>query len=253
MGAAAEKTTSRAEDVKTLLPQLEGKLSLTKTRQAEISRERSAISLAAHMGSAKDRARLDELNQKGAIVIGEIEGLEAAIEQAKTRIADAEAAAANKIECRKRREVSRLADEVRGHAERIDELWRQSIDEYGELQTKLAEIVQLGVGRPSPHQVRVACQRALVAAFIGTPLQFQILAPNERHTVTDLAKFVGQRRRDMGGKGRSMITKCKALAGTRTINANTEDTTMSIVTLAKRSSRGRAASLPLGEQSPPLR
>lgn len=50
-----------------------------------------------------------------------------------------------------------------------------------------------------------------------------------------------------------MITKCRALAGTRTINANTEDTTMSIVTLAKRSSRGRAASLPLGEQSPPLR
>jgi hypothetical protein len=185
--SAAEKTTSLGEGAKTLLPQLEAKLSSARKRQGEISRERRAISLAAHMGSAKDRARLDELNQEGAIVVGEIEGIEAAIEQARTRIADAEASAAAEVERGKRREVSRLADEVRGHAERIDELWRQSIDEYGELQTKLAEIVQLGVGRPSPHQVRVACQRALVAAFIGTPLQFQILAPNERHTVTDLA------------------------------------------------------------------
>jgi hypothetical protein len=42
------------------------------------------------------------------------------------------------------------------------------------------------VGRPTQQQVRVACQRALIAAFIGSPLQSQILAPNARHTVTDL-------------------------------------------------------------------
>jgi hypothetical protein len=78
-----------------------------------------------------------------------------------------------------------LADEIRGHGERIDALWRNSIEEYDALQAKLQQIAQLGVGRPSQQQVKVACQRALVAAFIGSPLQFQLLAPNARHSISD--------------------------------------------------------------------
>jgi hypothetical protein len=183
---ATEQPPNSAEAAKALLPQLQEKLGLALAQKAEISRQRTSISLAAHMGSPDDRARLDELNQGGAILVGEIEGLEAAIAQAKARIAEAEANAVAEVERGKRREVTRLADEIRGHAERIDSLWRQSIDEYGDLQTKLTGIVQLGVGRPTQQQVRVACQRALVAAFIGTPLQSQLLAPNQRHSVSDL-------------------------------------------------------------------
>jgi hypothetical protein len=180
------KSTTPGEDAKTILPQLEAKLSAAKARQAEITRERNSIALAAHMGSANDRARLDGLNHDGAILAGEIEGLDAAILQAKARIAEAEANAAAEVDRCKRREVVQLADEIRRHGERIDALWRQSIAEYAELQTKLTEIVQLGVGRPSLQQIRVACQRALISAFIGSPLQFQIIAPTERHSVSDL-------------------------------------------------------------------
>jgi hypothetical protein len=180
------KNTNPGEDAKTILPQLEEKLSAAKARQTEISRERAGIALAAHMGSASDRARLDELNRQGAILAGEIEGLEAALAQAKARIAEAEANAAAEVDRGKRREVVQLADEIRYHAERIDALWRQSIAEYQQVEAKLAEIVQLGVGRPSRRQVQVACQRALIAAFIGTPLQFQLLAPNARHSISDL-------------------------------------------------------------------
>jgi hypothetical protein len=180
------KNTNPGEDAKTILPQLEEKLSAAKARQAEITRERNSIALAAHMGSANDRARLDKLNHDGAILAGEIEGLDAAILQAKARIAEAEANAAAEVDRGKRREVVGLADDIRGHGERIDALWRQSIAEYAELQTKLTEIVELGVGRPSLQQIRVACQRALISAFIGSPLQFQIIAPTERHSVSDL-------------------------------------------------------------------
>jgi hypothetical protein len=183
---AAEEPLNPPEAAKSLLRQLEERLALPLAQKAEISRQRTSISLAAHMGSPDDRARLDELNQEGAILAGQIEGLEAAISQAKALIAEAETNAAAEVDRRKRREVLQLADEIRGHAERIDALWRQSIDEYGDLQTKLTAIVQLGVGRPTQQQVRVACQRALVAAFIGTPLQSQLLAPNQRHSVSDL-------------------------------------------------------------------
>jgi hypothetical protein len=69
---AIEQKLDVLEDPKAILPQLEAKLSAAKTRQAEISRERAGISLAAHMGSANDRARLDELNHDGAILAGEI-------------------------------------------------------------------------------------------------------------------------------------------------------------------------------------
>jgi hypothetical protein len=183
---SVEKSVNPGEEAKALLPQLEEKLSAAKGRQAEISTERGSISLAAHMGSASDRARLDELNQEGAILAGEIEGIEAAIAQARKRSAEAEAAEVAEVEQRKRREVLRLSSEIRSHAERIDELWRESLDQYGDLQTKFTEIVRLGVGRPSLHQLRVACQRALISAFIGSPLQIQIIAPNERHSVLDL-------------------------------------------------------------------
>jgi hypothetical protein len=183
---ATDEKPNVLEDPKAILPQFEAKLSAAKARQAEITRERNSIALAAHMGSASDRARLDELNREGAILAGEIEGLEVAIVQTKARIAEAEANAAAEVDRGKRREVVGLADEIRGHGERIDALWRQSIDEYAELQTKLTEIVQLGVGRPSLQQIRVACQRALISAFIGSPLQFQVIAPTERHSISDL-------------------------------------------------------------------
>src|SRR3954453_15884885 len=124
------KRTNPGEDAKTILPPLEEKLSLARARQDEISRERTAVALAAHMGSASDRARLDELNHDGAILAGEIEGLEAAIAQAKARVAEAEADAAAEIDRGKRREVVGLADEIRGHGERIDALWRNSIEEF---------------------------------------------------------------------------------------------------------------------------
>jgi predicted nucleic acid-binding Zn-ribbon protein len=183
---AAEQKPNLAEAAEVLLPQLEEKVSAAKARQTAITGERNAVALAAHMGSSNDRARLDELNQEGAILAGEIEGLEAAITQAKARIAEAETNAAAEADRGKRREILRLADEIRGHAERIDALWRQSIEEYDALQRKLTKVVQAGVGRPTQQQVRVACQRALVAVFIGTPLQSQLLPPNERHTVVDL-------------------------------------------------------------------
>jgi hypothetical protein len=199
--SGAEKRRSPRQDAKAILPGLEEKLTLAEQRQAEIASERAGIALAAHMGSASDRARLDELNREGAILAGEIESIEAAIVQAKARIAEAEANAAVEAERGKRREVVRLADEIRGHGERMDALWRQSIAEFDALQSKLQEIVQLGVGRPSQRQVQVACQRALVAAFIGSPLQFQILAPNARHSVSDLVNSWAGAAQSWAGKG----------------------------------------------------
>jgi hypothetical protein len=165
---------------------LEEKLSQAKARQMAISGERKTVSLAAHMGSADDRTRLDQLNHEGAILSGELESIEAAIAEAQARIANAKAAAAIDAERQKREATVRLADELRGHAEKIDSLWRASIDEYLVLQQKLHDIAQAGVGRPSLHQVQSACRRALISAFIGTPLQFQLLAIGERHTVQNL-------------------------------------------------------------------
>jgi hypothetical protein len=165
---------------------LEEKLSQAKARQMAISGERKAVSLAAHMGSEGDRARLDQLNQEGAILSGEIESIEAAIAEVQARIANAKAAAALEAEKQKRQAIVRLTDELREHALKIDDLWRQSIAEYLLLQGKLHDIAQAGVGRPSRNQVQSACRRALISAFIRTPLQLELLAPGERHTVAEL-------------------------------------------------------------------
>jgi hypothetical protein len=169
-----------------LVADLEDKLQQARERLAAITAERKAISLAAHMGSAGDRARLDQLNREGGILAGEIEGIETAIAQVQARIAEAEAAAAFEAEREKRRATLQLADELQGHAEKIDHLWRQSIAEYVMLQAKLHQIAQTCGGRPALHVVQSACRRALVSAFVGTPLQLQLLAPGERHTIANL-------------------------------------------------------------------
>jgi hypothetical protein len=169
-----------------ILAQLESKLAKAKARQMAISKEREAIALAAHMGSADDRARLNQLNQEGAILSGEIESIEAAITQFRAQVADAEAAVAREAERAKRKEVLRLADEARTYAAEIDELWRASIAAYLLLQDKLHEIAQAADGRPSRHQVQAACRRALISAFIGSPLQLELLAPGERRSVSSV-------------------------------------------------------------------
>jgi hypothetical protein len=169
-----------------IVAELLEKLSQAKARQTVISADRKVISLAAHMGSADDRARLDQLNQEGAILSGEIESIEAAIAEVQARIADAKAAAALDADRQKRQEVVRLANELQGHAGKIDGFWRASIDEYLVLQRKLHEIAQSSGGRPSRHLVQAACRRALISAFLGSPLQLELLAPGERHTVAGL-------------------------------------------------------------------
>jgi predicted nucleic acid-binding Zn-ribbon protein len=180
LGNAAELPSTE------MIAELEEKLSQARARQMAFSGERKKISLAAHMGSVEDRARLDQLNKEGAILSDEIEGIEAAINDAQTRIANAKANATIEAEHQKRREVAQLADELRGHAQKIDELWRASIAEYLILQAKLEKIAQSGVARPSRFQVQTACRRALIAAFIGSPLRLELLAPGGRHTVANL-------------------------------------------------------------------
>jgi hypothetical protein len=185
-----EPTVEKAVDPlpSEILAELEQKLLQARARQTAINAERKAISLAAHMGSSSDRARLDQLNQEGAILSGEIESIEIAIAEAQASVAAAQNATAIEAERRRRSEVVQLADELRDHARKIDDLWRQSITEYVVLQDKLHEIVQSGVGRPSRHQVQAACRRALISAFIGSPLQLELLAPPDRHTVSYLVE-----------------------------------------------------------------
>ncbi|SRR6266446_317363 len=171
-----------------IIAELEEKLLQARARRAAITGERKAISLAAHMGSTGDRAQLDQLNQEGAILSGEIESIEFAIAEAQAWVAATENTAAIEAERQKRHQIVQLADELRGHALKIDDLWRQSIAEYVILQDKLHQIVQSGVGRPSRHQVQSACRRALISAYIGSPLQLELLAPAERRTVAHLVE-----------------------------------------------------------------
>jgi hypothetical protein len=166
--------------------ELQEKLSQAKAGREAIRGERQSISLAAHMGSADDRARLDQLNREGAILSGEIESIEVAIADAQARIADAKASAALDADRQKRQEIVQLAGELQGHAAKIDGFWRASINEYLVLQRKLHEIAQSSGGRPSRHLVQAACRRALISAFIGSSLQLELLAPGERHTVVGL-------------------------------------------------------------------
>jgi hypothetical protein len=132
-------------------------------RQTIIAHDRGEIAFLAHTGDKKARAKLDALNQEGAILAGEISSLAAAVGEAEDRLtrAEAEVAAAQA-----RARAANIRDTLLPQFVEAGQRCAEGLDQFtSNLATVLGlagEIGRLG-GSMSKETVRVVIQRSIQA------------------------------------------------------------------------------------------
>jgi hypothetical protein len=171
-------------------------------RLTDLAKERAALAFDAHRGDPKARKRLDALHLEIARADSEAKSIDAAIEEADRRCRDAEDGVARAEQAEKARQVLELLPQLREHGRVLDEAARTVLESYAEFQRTARTIRSLTdpgrdvVGLPLSHEravpseglMRVTCRRSLIAHLTGTDLEFERLAPGDRHdfaTVVD--------------------------------------------------------------------
>lgn len=154
-----------------------------------IAEERKAIGFAVHADNDKTaRKRLDQLNADDAAMAGELQSLEAAIVEARGRLAQAqqaEAVEAAKVNAKAIREA--LAEFVECGIS-LDEALAALGDEGHAMRAAVAKLRALGVTFPNDQQIFVLGLKAIQTALMGTvwAKEFPHLAPHDRYTWTVL-------------------------------------------------------------------
>lgn len=174
----AEKTITNLEDARQKLIQ----------NQTELADERGRVALGAHTGDQKARKRLDAINTEVASYASEMSSIEAAITEAHTRVAAAQAAealAADKANALQLRQLNTRFVEL-GLV--VDEAFEDISASIPEMITLLNEMHRLGATSPTNEQLRVLGTIALKTAIQRLPqlwvgeFDFQLLAPNQKKT-----------------------------------------------------------------------
>jgi hypothetical protein len=173
-------TQKITQDLRAQLVDIEG-------RQVELLAERDEISYSALVERDKNAiARLAALNAELSNLKNQSASLESALREAtKREVAVAEAERQEK----RKANAAAAADELL-HAEDTAALLTKTMADLRShaitLQSRFAEIRRLvGVG-PTDQMLRVHLARALKAATMGSPIQLEHLAPNERVEVDDV-------------------------------------------------------------------
>jgi chromosome segregation ATPase len=185
--AAANSAVTAAQQI---LDELIAQRGAVTVREKQLTGERAKIAFAAHgAGNAKAKTRLSTIHREFAEIGSEIAGFDAAIEEAKARLAAAKLRVGQEIERQRAREAIARGEAVQAAAAGCDTALRQFLQAYDALDRACAAACGI-TSRPSRQVVRVAAKRALIAALTARRLDFdtELLAPNERHTFAEIAQ-----------------------------------------------------------------
>jgi hypothetical protein len=155
-------------------------------RQTAITTERRRIAFAAHTGDDQARAGLDALNQEDAVLVGEIAGLAAAIDEGRARVTEAERRADLEERAAAVLEVRKRLTTIRGHGASLDRAARKLVEAVETFRGEIIELRQFGIERPDLNSIDANFRRALESALMTTPLQLSHVGPADRVKFSDL-------------------------------------------------------------------
>ena len=164
---------TKVEDTKVVLQGLEGKLSDARMRLADTQAKAAELAYPANTGDESARKKLDGLNAKAAMAAAEIASLEAAIVEARRRVADAEAAEVDEVERRKARDALALLDDFSQRGKLLDDAMDKFVKQYDALAHDFRALQLLGYEPTSYPLVQINMQAA-----VATKLQFTDLRQN---------------------------------------------------------------------------
>jgi hypothetical protein len=174
------------KDAKKILAELQQKLGDVETRQRLLAGERTEIAYAALTGDAKAAKRLEKIHADLAVIDSEIASVQAAIQEAGRRVAEAEAEARAEVDAEKRKRALVVAEQITKHAKQLDDHAAIFFGMYAAFRLDMIELNRLGAA-PNINIVDAVCLRAFEASSMGTRLQLRHLPPGDRVTFAELA------------------------------------------------------------------
>lgn len=167
---------------------LRRKLDDTRKVLAALDDARRAIAFEAHSKGGDAKASLDKMGKQRIGLLDSIETLECALLEASRKIEAASAEVAMAEHVKKAERALEIAAGLIERAKKIDAALAAIVSESNALESDFRELNHsLGCTSPNEHQFASLGVRALKAAMMFSPLKIEHLAPNERHTFSELA------------------------------------------------------------------
>jgi hypothetical protein len=175
---------------------LRGKLAASQGLQSELNAEIQEVSFLAHTGDIKSQKRLDEIRTALSKVDIEIRSLTAALATAANmQVAEQDAARAELQRANASKAEAILA-EAESLATKMDAAMVSLKAGAVEFQAKMEMVRRLTNSGPQHQAIKVHLARAISSGLMGLPQHPDLLAPNERRSVTELATSWAQQVRN---------------------------------------------------------
>ena len=183
-----ESMPTAIETAKAVRAEIETKLEHAKAELPAIDAERAGHAFAAATGSEPAKRALDKLNRRKVEMILEIETLEAALLEANRRGEAAERDAQLAELAAHAERALQIGGGLVDRARKVDEALAVIVAESKAIEADIRELNhRLGCKNPHEYQFASLGTRAFHAALMFSPLKLEHLAPNQRHTFTELA------------------------------------------------------------------
>lgn len=175
------------EKASAVVADLEARRAAVVAQQDKAAEDRRGVAFAAIVdGKEAAMRQLGKINDFAIKAATELASLDAALVEARRRVAEAEAAEALAAEKEKMRGVATVTTALRAHAVKLDELLIALVAEYEALISGVVELQQAGFSQPSLALMAVNAPRAVQSALIGTNLESERIPPLQRHTFAEL-------------------------------------------------------------------
>lgn len=177
------------EKAQAIVADLETRRAAVMARQDKAAKDRKAVAYdALATGDKVAGTKLQLINNAAMTAATELASLDAALAEARRRVAAAEAAEALAAERERMRGVTALTQHIRERAARLDELLRDTVAEYDGFLNAVHELHSAGFTQPNLALVAVNAPRAVQSTFVGSHLESERVPPAQRHSFAELAQ-----------------------------------------------------------------
>jgi hypothetical protein len=166
------------------IAQIESRLAESKQLDEKAQGVIDDLALSVYRGDPQAKKKLDGITGARASESEKRRMLEAALENSKAELLQAQAEANREAARERMKEARRIVDEFRGIGAEIDDNMRKVLAGYQKIQTVMAQLTNLGVVRFSGEVVRANVRRSMRSSLISIhrDLELPLMPPLERRT-----------------------------------------------------------------------
>jgi hypothetical protein len=163
------------------LQRFEADLAKATDRATTLQTERRKLSFAAHSGDKPARAKLDKLTAESLESGLQIENLMAAVDEAKSRLAEAECQAGLAEQRAKAKEAMTLAEQASKRGARIRDLTQELSAEISGAIGDLRRFGDLGAPVSNSRLLELALTRSVLPQLREVGIDCELVPPGNRH------------------------------------------------------------------------